>query len=393
VLVGGGLANSLIAYRLAATRPEVELTVLEREPTLGGNHIWSFHDRDLTPSQHDWIRPMVERSWPHHEVRFPALSRRIDSPYHSTTSARLHDVVGGLLGERARYGANVREVGPHGVRLADGSAIAADAVIDGRGAPGDSPLTVAYQKFLGRRLRLERPHGLEGPILMDATVEQRDGFRFIYSLPFDEHSVFVEDTRYSDTPGLDPAELRDEIDRYAGGQGWRVRAAGGEESGVLPIILAGDIDALWDQGPRGVPRSGMRAGLVNATTGYSLPQAVRLADDLAERDRLDSETLYPVIRERSRALWRRDGFFRLLNRMLFRAADPDRRWSVMQRFYGLPQPLIHRFYAGRLTGWDRFRILFGKPPVPLWRAMRCLIEPRSSGGPRTRHDAGQEPTP
>jgi lycopene beta-cyclase len=376
VLVGGGLANSLIAYRLAATRPELELTVLERGATLGGNHVWSYHDYDLSPAQRDWLRPLVERSWSHHEVRFPAFRRRIDSPYHSTTSSRLHEVVGRALGDRLRCGVEVRDVSPREVHLADGTTIGADLVIDGRGDAGGDSLTIAYQKFFGRRLELDRDHGLKGPILMDATVEQRDGYRFVYTLPFAERSVLVEDTRYSDTPALDRDELREEIDRYVAGKGWRIAEVKHEESGVLPIILAGDIEAFWQTGPVGVPRSGMRAALFNATTGYSLPEAVRLADDIAGLPRLDSESLYPRIRARSMQLWRKDGYFRLLNRMLFGAADADRRWLVMQRFYRLPEPLIHRFYAGRLTGWDRFRILFGKPPVPIGRALGCLVERR-----------------
>jgi lycopene beta-cyclase len=289
-----------------------------------------------------------------------------------------------------RCGVEVADVGPHQVRLADGSTIDADLVIDGRGDLGGGHFTIAYQKFLGLRLELEREHRLEGPILMDATVEQRDGFRFVYTLPFTERCVLVEDTRYSDTATLDRDELREEIDRYATGKGWRVTEAGREESGVLPIFLAGDIEGFWDAGPAGVPRSGMRAALVNATTGYSLPEAVRLADETAALPRLDSETLYPAVRARSTELWRKDGFFRLLNRLLFRAADPDRRWSVMQRFYRLPEPLIHRFYAGRLTGWDRFRILFGKPPVPIGRALKCMIEPRPLRNSTTRRDAEQE---
>jgi lycopene beta-cyclase len=50
-LVGGGLANSLLAYRLRELRPELDLVVVERGPELGGNHTWSFHDSDLSPTQ------------------------------------------------------------------------------------------------------------------------------------------------------------------------------------------------------------------------------------------------------------------------------------------------------------------------------------------------------
>ncbi len=372
LLVGGGLANSLIAYRLRSTRPEIELRVLERDSTLGGNHVWSFHDEDLTAEQRRWIAPLLERSWPSHEVRFPGLSRRLGTGYHALTSERLHAVVGEALGSAVRYGAEAQELEPRGVRLADGSTVRADAVIDGRGYPGGAPLSVAYQKFVGQWLELERPHGLRHPVLMDATVEQRDGFRFLYTLPFGETLLHVEDTRYSDSPRMDAGALREEIRAYAAARGWSVRGCEREEQGVLPIVLGGDIEAFWNRGAPGVPRSGLRAALFHPTTGYSLPEAVRLADDLAGLDDLRSERLYPWIRARSLALWKRGRFFRLLNRMLFRAALPERRYAVLERFYGLPEPLIRRFYAGRPTLADRVRILTGKPPVPVLRAVRCL---------------------
>ena len=68
------------------------------------------------------------------------------------------------------------------------------------------------------------------------------------------------------------------------------------------------------------------------------------------------------------------GFYRLLSRMLFEAAAPDERRRVMERFYRLPEPLIERFYAGRSTLADKARILTGRPPVPVRRALRCLPE-------------------
>jgi lycopene beta-cyclase len=210
---------------------------------------------------------------------------------------------------------------------------------------------------------------------MDATVAQRDGFRFVYTLPFAKHSVLVEDTRYSDTPHLDRAELRREIRRYGEDLGFRIRTIEREEQGVLPIVLSGNVDGLWEGGEPGVPRAGLRAGLFHPTTGYSFPEAVRLADDLAAwGGPFRSAALYARIRERSRRLWRNGRFFRFLNRMMFEAADPPDRRVIMERFYRLPEPLISRFYAGRLTWSDRGRILAGRPPVPVSRALRCLLD-------------------
>jgi len=46
---------------------------------------------------------------------------------------------------------------------------------------------------------------------------------------------------------------------------------------------------------------------------------------------------------------------------------------VLERFYRLPEPLIGRFYAGRSTFRDKARILAGRPPVPIGRAIRALL--------------------
>ena len=37
-------------------------------------------------------------------------------------------------------------------------------------------------------------------------------------------------------------------------------------------------------------------------------------------------------------------------------------WGVLSRFYGLPEPLIERFYAQSSSLTDRARILLGRPP-------------------------------
>lgn len=373
VLAGGGLANCLIAWRLRQLRPEIELLLVEAGARLGGSHVWSFHGSDLTPAQLDWIGPLIERSWPRHEVRFPALERRLHGSYHTLTSTRLDRMLTASLGDRVVRNARVGELGPRGARLADGSRLEAGAVIDGRGAEASPALNIGFQKFVGLHVELAEPADLAGPILMDATVEQRDGFRFLYTLPFTEHRLLIEDTRYSDGPAIDRGEMRRGIERYARRQGWRIRRVIDEEEGSLPIVLDGDIGEFWRQAVPGLPRSGMRAALFHPTTGYSLPEAVRLADEIAALETLDSADLDRRIRRRSMALWRRGGFFRLLNRMLFRAAEPERRYRVLERFYRLPEPLIRRFYAGRPGLVDRARILTGRPPVPLGRALACML--------------------
>ena len=382
-LAGGGLANCLIALRLAE-RTDVECTLLERENRVAGEHVWCFHDGDLSPAQRHWLDPLIKRSWSSHDVRFPAFRRTLAGGYHAITSDRLRESIESQPAITVRSGAPIRTLEPHGVVFEDGTRAEADAVIDGRGAIPSAALRIAAQKFVGQWLELEAPHELDGPVLMDATVHQPDGYRFVYTLPFTSTLVHVEDTLYDADSTLDLPGMRDSIRRYAADQGWRVRRVVREEQGVLPIVLGGDVEAFWEEGPNGVPRSGMRAALFHPTTGYSLPDAVRLADELAQREKLDSAGLDEWIRERSIEKWKRDGFYRLLNRMLFDAALPGRRHLVLQRFYRLSEPLIERFYAGRSTAVDRMRLLVGRPPVPVHRALRCVLDSgvRASGAVR-----------
>ena len=88
VLVGGGLANGLIAWRLRTQRPELRIVLVEREAHLGGSHTWSFHDSDVTPAQLAWLSPLLSHRWPGYDVLFPGHARSLDGGYASIASAR-----------------------------------------------------------------------------------------------------------------------------------------------------------------------------------------------------------------------------------------------------------------------------------------------------------------
>jgi len=279
-----------------------------------------------------------------------------------------------LLGEDAWLGVEASEVKAETVRLVDGRKLAAPLVIDARGPRRSRHLALGWQKFLGREVRLEAPHGRTRPIVMDATVAQLDGYRFLYVLPTGPDRLLLEDTRYSDAPALDRGELAADIAAYASQQGWRIAEVLREEVGVLPIALAGDIDAYWAEGHASAADAGMRAALFHPTTGYSSPDAARQAELIATLPRLSTAAVRNALIDMSKRAWRGRSFYRLLNRMLFRAAEPAQRYRVLERFYRLPQPLIERFYAGEATLADKARILAGKPPVPIGRALGCISE-------------------
>ena len=375
-IAGGGLAGGLIALALAEKRPELDVRIIEAERRLGGDHVWSFFDTDIAEEDRWLVEPLICHRWQDYDIVFPAHARTLKAVYNSIESERLDEVVRARIGMERIVTGKVASLTPETITLECGQTVAAQHVIDARG-PGDlSTLEVGWQKFLGQSLTIPGGHGLTRPIVMDASVDQIDGYRFVYCLPFDAETVFVEDTYYSDTPDLDSPAIRERIAAYASAKGWVSKSNAREESGVLPVVMGGNFEAYWNSTGQDQAKAGLRSGAFHATTGYSLPDAVRLASAIPDLVDLNPENFAAAIKARASAHWKAGGFYRMLDAMLFRAAEPAKRYKVLERFYRLSPGLIRRFYAGQSTFVDKSRILSGNPPVPIGRAIKAILGSR-----------------
>ena len=363
VIAGGGLAGGLVALALAAKRPRARVALIEQAPRLGGQHTWSFHDTDLPGDAWSWMAPVVAHRWETHSVSFPGSERRFSSGYASITSEGFDRVVRARLqaaGFVVHCDDAVTEIGPGLVRTASGRTLRASVVLDGRG-PGPVQGACGYQKFLGLEVELERDTPLDGPRLMDATVAQLDGFRFVYVLPFGARRWLVEDTYYADTPDLDRARLRERVHGYLRQRGHHVAAVVREEAGVLPLPFAPAPDGVAARAVAGAPLAiGSRGGWFHPLTGYTVPVAVRLA--LAIAGAADPSRVAPAVDAAWSQHVRQARLCHWLTRTMFRAVPPAQRWRLLARFYRLPEPTIQRFYALRMTWADRLRLLAGWPP-------------------------------
>ena len=176
---------------------------------------------------------------------------------------------------------------------------------------------------------------------MDACVEQDDGYRFVYCLPFS-----ADRTAGRGHLLLDLADPRRPARALPGRKPFAApgprarRNRGSRRRACCRSLLGGGCEDLWSAAEPPVARLGLRGGFFHPTTGYSLPDAVRNAVLLAEQADLTSAALHDVFRRRSAELWQQRRFYRLLNRMLFRAAEPKRRYRVLEHFYRLPEPVI-----------------------------------------------------
>lgn len=377
-IVGGGLSGGLIALAVARQSPDLDIRLIEAGERLGGNHRWSWFDSDLDDTRRALLEPFRKAEWTDgYDVRFPAYRRHLQGGYNSLASADFHAALmrelpqGTVMVKRP-----VAELSADAVTLANGERISARAVIDCRGIDEAPELEGGWQVFLGRHMRTARPHGVTRPMIMDAGVEQHGAYRFVYVLPLGLDELFIEDTYYADSPELDRRALGSRVELYCQKHGWDGEILG-HETGVLPVITGGNFAAFQHaRRIEGVAAAGATGGFVHPLTSYTVPFAVRVAHLVAENATLPGEQLAALLEAQARRHWGRMKFYRRLGTMLFGAAQPERRFRIFERFYRLKRPLIERFYAGNSTFADRMRILSGRPPVSVLRAIGALASSR-----------------
>ena len=319
-----------------------------------------------------------------YEIAFPQYSRELPTSYRSLSSENFHEtLMRELPPHTVRLNAKAAEITASGVTLEDGTSIPAGRVIDCRTFTPTEKLAGGWQVFLGLHIKCDTPHGLTRPTIMDATVDQvapygnGAAYRFVYVLPLSEDEVFIEDTYYADAPRMEKEQLWARTQDYAHRNGWRGEVIA-HETGILPVVTGGDFaGALNEQRIAGVAMAGTRGGFTHPLTSYTLPfaaeNALAIADLLQSQPDVSGEAFAQFCDRRARTHWRSTSFYRMLGRMLFEAAEPDKRVNVFEHFYKLSGGLVERFYAAHSTWPDRLRILSGKPPVSIARAMKALV--------------------
>jgi lycopene beta-cyclase len=355
LIAGGGLAGCLAALAIAKARPEIPLLLVEEGESFGGSHIWSFYDEDVAEEDRWLLDPLGAQAWQGYYVSFPGQSRKFKAGYNSVRSAQLDAAVrAALRPDQYRLGTKVVAVRDNELVLLGGEKIKADGALDARGAANLSMLELGWRKFVGREFLFARPHKVDRPVLMDATVEQMDGFRFFQCLPFNETRMLIEDCRYSDNPDL-AADAAERIDAYIELRGWKKRRIQREEQGALPVALGGDFGGFWRVGGARVAKLGLRGGFFHPTTGYTLPDAVRTAVMLSQQRDFTGAMLHDLFEQEAAALWRKREAYRAFNSALFQAPPEDRR-AVFEAFYELDPALISRFHSGGLGMLDRMKL-------------------------------------
>ncbi len=369
IIVGGGLSGCLLFYFLKKRFPHFKIALFEKN-SLCGNHTWSLHSGDVPTSMQKDFHSLLSKSWSSYDVHFPEYSRHLSSGYASIFSA---DLAQKITAVKAAEDVICEHVS---VEIKNQTSVQVEEktwnarwVVD---CTGWKELTgpLGYQKFVGLELDFSSPHNLKDPILKDVRLPQTDGYRFMYSLPFSATQLLIEDTYYSNSSELNHQQCEEEILSYARkyfpGDFKIVR----REDGCLPLCLTEQKQVDSQR-----LRLGAASLFYHPVTGYSIPQTLQMLEQLLDGFSKNFTVADLIVaqnkfyQQKSRTF----SFLLMLNRMLFLAAEPEKRYIVLQRFYKLPEELIHRFFRGEMLAMDQVRTLIGKPPVSILKALKAIF--------------------
>lgn len=370
IFAGLGFANAILAYRLRQVRPDLKMIILEKKEKTGGDYTWSFFSSDIDVHQMEWVRPLIKHQWDMHELIFPEYERLINGVYNSIPSESLFDSLE-KSGIEILTGKKISKLSPEDVITDNGERFSADCVFDGRGPRENMKFSAGYQKFVGIDVDLAEPHGMDHPIIMDVRLDQEDGFRFMYVLPWSDTSLMLEDTHYSNTPDYDVQYYKKKMVEYAGSKGWKVKEITRIEHGALLIPMESDPDAE-DDIQKGIPVIGIRGEIYNPITSYATPGCIKLADLISNHPVIESAAIAKFIKEKKPCIIKNRKISYMLNKMIFKVAAPETRYKIFEHFYTKNDNLVKRFYSSSSILRDYLNLCIGVPPVPMHRIYRIF---------------------
>lgn len=386
VVLGAGCAGLSFCYYLLEAGVEEPILVLDQKGGFADDRTWCFWDVEPTPFSHLAVK--LWDSWSLHAEGATVVHHTDRYPYRCVTAADFYEHALEAIAARGnvtlRLGEAVEGYKAHGGRVyvsTDAATYTARHVLDARGLPPGSPVfdearreaVWVPQKFLGLRLRTREP--VFDPAvctLMDFSVSQDRGLRFVYVLPFTGREALVENVYLSEAR-VSPEEHRAELAGYLVEKlalSPDAYVVDGEERGYIPMTDYRFPRRLGE----GVYTVGMLGGETRPSTGYTFLRIQRYCRALAGYLAAGRKFSGNVHARRYEVL---DAVF-----LRFMRRYPARCPGVYRRmFAGVPPDALIRFLTERSTPLDELRLVGAMPKMPfLGVAARSFLGTRRPNG-------------
>ena len=354
LIAGGGVAGCLAALAMARLRPDVPLLIVDEQPQFGGPGAQILCLDGLDEAARALGEAAATAAWPGLYLALPGKSRKLKAPLACIGGDGLHAIMVETL-RPDQYLLGTKEVAlrDDALVLDGGETIKAEGAIDARGAANLSMLELLYEARTEREVELAAPHGVDRPVLIDATVP-RAGPGHIEVTPVGDRALRIADIVSSERAQGD-AEAGARIDSYLAARGWRVVEVLAERTLSRPLPIGGDFAAFWRIGGARVARLGLRGGFLDPLNGTTAADALRNGALLARQRDFSGAALHDLFEASARQAWRRREPRRAINAAIA-AAPPETRLALVDRLYGLDAGTVTRLLSERTGLADRMRI-------------------------------------
>lgn len=358
VIAGAGCAGLSLALRMKRLKPEVRVTLVDKDHGGHPHKLWSFwteHPNGVLPLD------VPLKSWTRMNVAGPGWSTTrplkalqyctVDShEFESRARAALEGLPGVefITGSVQRVESTYREARVH---LADRTLRAPYAFQSCLFDATQEPRYPVWQHFAGVVVRSDTPRFDPSTFtLMDFDVPQREGPTFMYRLPFSSSEVLHEHTVFSAKP-LGSAEHRRCVHRELKRRGLADCDIVREEYGAIPMF---EQRLPQRRGPRAF-NLGVVGGMAKPTTGYAFLRIQQQTEHLAKTWATGRPTPLPA------PAWRFRAYDTTLLHMIHHAPQQATR-ALQTLLRDTEADSVLRFLDERPSLREELRIVFSTLP-------------------------------
>ncbi|MGK2896960.1 MAG: lycopene beta-cyclase CrtY [Candidatus Makana argininalis] len=356
ILIGLGLSNGLIAIRLKQHFPDLNILLIDKNLNINSNKTWSFHFNKTFLIQYNWLFPIIDYFWPQYIVNFKNYRRLINNEYLTITSYKFYKLINKYFKKNILFKYVVSILSDHSLKLNNNNILHSDLIIDGRGYKKNKKKKCYFQYFFGQEFKIDKYNYVKNPIIMDFITHQKYGYRFLYILPISKYDILIEDTIYLNNFNLNININNNNILRYLKKNKFHIKNILREEKGIIPIYLYNNF--IFFIKNIKIPCSGLRAGLLNNTTGYSFKDSVFLSNKISKINKFTSFYLNKLIINVSNSIWSQNIFLRILNSIFFINNINFKKKKLIKNFYKLSDNLINKFYLCKLKFLEKIKIIY-----------------------------------
>lgn len=348
IILGGGTWGSLLAYRLKTALPSVPFKLYSENSLLGPAESLTFLESDVGACQ--WLHPFVSQSWKEHQISTLSFDRWHQGKIHYISQNKFNDVMmkslsGSVFHDPSLSLELAQEMGSF--------------VIDTR--TQCHYRKKGFKKYLGLEVELTSEHHLIAPVIFDNVVDKKECSRYISYYPTGTRTLFIKDHCYSVNESSELDKMRNDLLVLLKERNWKISRVLKVENEMSTIPLT---TPVMQQQNRVINLS----GIFHGTTGSSLPQAVRLIDQLVQTSFRLGE-VKEVVKSFKKQEEKYQDFFRHLNHQILVDKNPE----VFEAIFCQPQKTIERFYRGNLSLMDRSRVSVGKTTQQMKGLMQMVL--------------------